>query len=145
MLTVRIVVSNNVSIGTNQNNDTRYGVSDGISFVGFWTIDKIDYDNRAPCCGTESSPEVKRPIGSFSPRPSDSFYPDQFVFTFTIKLDGNENWGSCYTAHDGGFVKTAVYKSRLKPSKGLTLEVYKNLKGSRVGIKFIEVTVVDDL
>jgi len=29
--------------------------------------------------------------------------------------------------------------------KGLTLEVYKESKGERVGIKFIEVTVIQDV
>ncbi len=37
---------------------------------------------------------------------SDTYYPGQFVVTL-------KHWGSCYTAHDGGFVKTAVYKNRL--------------------------------
>ena len=47
--------------------------------------------------------------GPITPKPSDSFYPGQFVFT--LKLD--ERWGSCYTAHDGGFVKTVGYNKRL--------------------------------
>ena len=32
-------------------------------------------------------------------KPSDNFYPGQFVFT--LKL--NDGWGLCYTAHDTGF------------------------------------------
>ena len=145
MLTVRIVVSNNASIGKNEDSDTRYGVSDGISFLGFsfWTVDKDNYHSFAPCYGAETSPGVDRLIGKYSPIKNDSFYPGQFVFT--LKLDGNESWGSCYTAHDEGFLHTFVYKSRLNPSMGLTLEVYKENKEERVGIKFIEVTVVDDL
>ena len=53
--------------------------------------------------------------------------------------------GSCYTAHDGGFVKTAGYNKRLMLNKGLTLEVYKGHKNERVGIKFIEVTILQDV
>ena len=77
---------------------------------------------------------------SLPPRTSDSFYPGQFVFT--LKLD--ERWGSCYTAHDGGFVKTAGYNNRLMLSKGLTLEVYKNSSVERVGIRYIKVAIKQD-
>ena len=143
-LTVKIVVSNDVTIGTTEDSDIRYGVSDGISFVGFETPDKGNYGTYAPCYGLDGSSgatlTLVKYISPFSPRPSDSFYPGQFVFT--LKLD--EHWGSCYTAHDGGFVKTAVFNNRLMLSKGLTLEVYKHQKGERVGIKYIEVTIIQD-
>ena len=58
------------------------------------------------------------------------------------KLD--QRWGSCYTAHDGGFVRTAGFNNRLMFSKGLTLEVYKSDKDEKVGIRFIKVTIIED-
>ena len=64
------------------------------------------------------------------PKSSDSFYPGQFVFT--LKLD--ERWGSCYTAHDGGFGRTADYNNQLMRSKGVTLEVHKANRVETVGI-----------
>ena len=148
MLTVKIVVSSDVNIGSNgEDSDTRYGVSDGMSFVGFETVDTTSLSFLAPCFGIEGYAGTtltgKRVFSHTSPRPSDDFYPGQFVIT--LKLDALESWGSCYTAHDGGFVKTAVYSKRLVLGKGLSLEVYKDSKGERAGIKFIEVTVVDDL
>ena len=78
--------------------------------------------------------------GPITPKPSNSFYPGQFVFT--LKLE--ERWGSCYTAHDGGFVMTAGYRKRPMLNKGLILEAYKSDKGERVGIKFIKVTIIED-
>ena len=148
MLTIEIVVSNDVSIGTNEDSDIKYGVSDGIRFVGFETVETNNYNTYAPCYGIEGSSgtissNLKRAINKNSPRATDSFYPGQYVMT--LKLDAYENWGSCYTAHDGGFVKTAGYTERLALNKGLTLEVYKHNKEERVGIKFIKVTVVNDL
>ncbi len=144
-LTVKIVVSNDVDIGTNEDSDIKYGLSDGISFVGFETDDKANYNGFAPCFGIEGPSSTalteRRLISPSSPRPSDTFYPGQFVIT--LKLDAHENWGSCYTAHDGGFVKTAGYNNRLVLSNRLSLEVYKGHTSERVGIKFIEVTVVD--
>ena len=65
------------------------------------------------------------------------------MIVFTLKL--NERWGSCYTTRDGGFVKTADgYNNRLVLSKGLTLEVYKEYREERVGIRFIKVSIIED-
>ncbi|XP_078350811.1 uncharacterized protein LOC144635595 [Oculina patagonica] len=145
-LTVKIVVCNDVDIGTNDDSDITYGLSDGISFIGFMTYDKSNYNTVAPCCRNEglSGPSLKVTNGADNSchlKPSDSFYPGQFVITLKV----GEIWGSCYTAHDGGFVKTTAYNNRLVLSNGLTLEVYKENKDERVGIKFIEVTVVEDV
>ena len=145
-LTVKIMVSHDVSIGSSSSTDSdiSYGVSDGRSFVGFRTMDKNNYQDLAPCHGYEGTSGTTisgvRYISYSSPRPSDTHYPGQFVIT--LKLD--ERWGSCYTAHDGGFVKTAVYNNRLMLNKGLTLEVYKQHKSEKVGIKYIEVTAIQD-
>ncbi|KAL9965362.1 hypothetical protein ACROYT_G029151 [Oculina patagonica] len=145
-LTVKIAVSHDVSIGASAGTDSdpSYGVSDGVSFVGFFTVDKNNYGTHAPCFGYEGTSGTtltgSRFITHSTPRPSDTHYPGQFVMT--LKLD--EHWGSCYTAHDGGFVKTAVYNKRLMLNKELILEVYKQGKHEKVGIKYIEVTVIQD-
>ncbi|KAL9954521.1 hypothetical protein ACROYT_G042071 [Oculina patagonica] len=146
-LTVKIVVCNDVDIGENEDSDPMFGISDGISFVGFWILDRFNYHDSPPCFGIEGSSgtifKQIRQISRYSSRPSDTFYPGQFVIT--LKLDAHESWGSCYTAHDGGLVETAGFNSRLVLSNGLTLEVYKDGKDEKVGIKFIEVTVVEDI
>ena len=143
-LTVEITVANDVSIGKSVDSDVRYGVSDGGKFVGFQANDKENYNSFSPCYGVEGTSGMTltgiRSINHSLPRPTDSFYPGQFVFT--LKLD--ERWGSCYTAHDGGFVKTAGYSSQLMLNSGLTLEVYKQDAGERVGIKYIKVAIIRD-
>ena len=63
-----------------EDNDPRYGVSDGVSFVGFATVDKPTYARGlAPCFGIEGASvnnfTASREIGRPSPRPNDSFYP----------------------------------------------------------------------
>ena len=141
-LTFEITVANDVSIGQASDSDIRYGVSDGTNFTGFEAPDEYDYRTRYPCYGFEATTTGKsltdrKAIDKESPNPSASFYPDQFVFT--LKLD--KLWGSCFTAHGGGFIKTADYSKRLMLSQGLTLEVYKSNKGERVGIKYIDVTI----
>lgn len=142
-LTVEITVANDVSIGTSHDSDISYGVSDGSKFVGWQTVDKKNYGTYSPCYGMEGASGVTLSSLRFdpiTPKPSDSFYPGQFVFT--LRLD--ERWGSCYTPHDAGFVRTAGYNNRLVLSKGLILEVYKGDKGEKVGIKFIKVSITKD-
>ena len=142
-LTVDITVAHDVSIGQGSDSDIRYGVSDGTRFIGFETCDKGNYGSESPCYGLEGksgSTLSSMRHESVTPKPNDSFYPGQFVFT--LKLD--ERWGSCYTAHDGGFVRTAGYNNRLTFIKGLTLEVYKSDAGERVGIRYIKVAIKQD-
>ena len=143
-LTVKIVVSHDVSIGTTHDSDISYGVSDGIAVVGITTRDKSTYASSSPCHGFQGTSGTSLSshgwISMSSPKVSDSFYPGQFVIT--LKLD--EHWGSCYTAHDGGFVKTTTFTKRLMLSNGLLLEVYKQYLGEKVGIKYIEVTIIQD-
>lgn len=132
-----------VSIGTQEDSDISYGVSDEISFVGFAAVDKSNFVIHHPCNGLEDSSGARLAsirYTNFAGKTSDSFYLGQFLLT----LKPNERWGSCYTVHDGGFVKTAGYNNRLMLNNGLTLEVYKDNKGERVGIKFIDVTVIQD-
>ena len=117
-------------------------MSDGNNFIGFEAVDRANYRSWAPCCGTEAkSREVLTGVKNFDkyiPLPSARFYPDQFVFT--LKLD--KPWGSCFTAHGGGFIKTAEYTKQLLLSHGLTLEVYKNDAKETVGIKHIKITIM---
>ena len=142
-LTVDITVAHDVSIGQGTDSDIIYGVSDGTRFIGFETCDRENYRTNSPCYGSEGlsgSTSTSLRYESVIPKPSDSFYPGQYVFT--IKLD--ERWGSCYTAHDGGYVRTAGYNNRLMLGQGLTLEVYKSNAGERVGIRYIKVAVKQD-
>lgn len=142
-LTVEITVANDVNIGKSVDSDMRYGVSDGVNFVGFQTWDKANYGGFAPCHGMEGASGAavsKVRYDGLNLKTGASTYPGQFVFT--LKLD--ERWGSCFTAHNGGFVRTANYNNRLTLSQGLTLEVYKSDRAERVGIKFIKVSITQD-
>ena len=143
LLTVEITVANDASIGQESDSDPNYGLSDGTCFIGFETVDRLNYVRLAPCTGTQANSgnthtSVKYLNAKTSLIPRDSQHPDQFVFT--IKLD--QPWGSCFTAHDGGYTNSVEYSKRLMLSQGLALEVYKETKNERVGIKFIKVTIM---
>ena len=144
-LTVEIIVANDVSIGEHSDSDPNYGLSDGTNFIGFETVDQGNFEEWAPCFGTQaSSGETKTSNEDLEWMtdlvPTASFLPDQFVFTLALKLD--KPWGSCFTAHGGGYTKTANYTRQLEPSHGLALEVYRGQKEERVGIKFIKVAIM---
>ena len=143
-LTIEITVANDVSIGQTPgiDSDITYGVSDGDNFIGFEAVDRANYAVKAPCSGAEGkSGEALTAVKALNkkiPLPGASFYPPQFVFT--LKLD--QPWGSCFTQHGGGFIKTAKYTKQLMPSQGVTLEVYKKHARESVGIKHITITVM---
>ena len=48
-LTVEITVSIDVGIGESVDSDIAYGLSDGINFIGFKTLDKGNYHRFVPC------------------------------------------------------------------------------------------------
>ena len=140
LITLKIVLSLDQDIGKNEDSDPRFGVSDGESFVGFEMVDESGYAPYSPCFGVEgisgnSLTEIKY-ISLYSS--SQDIYTGQFVIT--LKL--NERWGLCSLAQDGGFENKVEYNKRLRLSNGLTLEVYKDDGHERVGIKFIEVTII---
>ena len=141
VLTVEMTVANDVSVGQMKDSDIKYGVSDGTSFIGFETVDKLNYDEWSPCFGAEGkSGETLTEIqarGMFFPLSSENVYPDHFVFTFKL----HQAWGSCFIPQGGGFIKTTEYTNQLLLSHGLTLEVYKTDSTELVGIKYINVTV----
>ena len=151
-MTVEITVSNDVSYGGHHagyvDSDINFGISDGNSFVGFQAMDKGNYNegNRrySPCFEAEGvSGKVLTSLQygpKFSETIKETFYPGKFVFTFKLP----EGWGSCQTAQDGGFTRTASFNGRLRPARGLFLEVYKTDANESVAIKFISVVVTRD-
>ena len=141
-LTVEITIANDVSIPQSADSDVMCGLSDGTNFIGFAMYDPWNYQfGSAPCFGMEATPGASlnntQELAINFPKPSERFYPDEFVFT--LKLDISRGW--CFTPHDGGFTKTAEYSKRLKLSQGLSLEVYKNHEHERVGIRYIKLTM----
>jgi len=52
-LTVEITVAHDVSTGQDTDSDIKYGMSDGIRFIGFGTCDKGNYGDHSPCYGME--------------------------------------------------------------------------------------------
>ena len=65
LVTLKIVVSLDENIGKNMESDQTFGVSDGVSFLGFRTADEeIIKERYAPCFGFEGTPDKSLSEGS---------------------------------------------------------------------------------
>ena len=141
-LTIEMTVANDVSIAQSIDSDPNYGVSDGTSFVGFRTSDENDYGNKASCFGVQGSSgaNLTKTDGK-GPAAGNVSFPDKFVFTLKLSRDNALGW--CITAQGGGFTKAAHYTTQLMLNRGLTLEVHRQQKREKVGIKYMMVTIMN--
>ena len=126
-----------------EDSDPYFVVSDGSRFIGALTVDKNNYPSEAPCFGIEgaSGPTMKnrrRDVGL--PKPSEKYYPGRFE----IQLSLSDRWGTCFVPLDGGFSREMIYQNKLNPRNGLFLEIYGNDGKEREGIKYIEVTIMQE-
>ena len=123
--------------------DPSFVVSDGNHFIGVFTLDKTNYNSHARCLGVEgaSGPTInQRHEDASLPKPSDSYYPGRFE----IQLSLSDRWGTCFVPLDGGFSREMIYQNKLNPSKGLFLEIYGNDAKEKEGIKYIEMTILEE-
>ena len=123
--------------------DPSFVVSDGIRFIGAITVDKGHHRIHAPCFGIEggsgltmNSPRTGVPL----PKPSYKYYPGRFE----IQLSLSDRWGTCFVPLDGGFSREVIYQNKLDPRNGLFLEIYGDDTNEKVGIKYIEVNILQE-
>ena len=123
--------------------DPSFVVSDGSRFIGAITADKGNYGSNAPCFGIEggSGPTMNsKRDGIHLPKPSEKYYPGRFE----IQLSLADRWGTCFVPLDGGFSREVIYQNKLDPRNGLFLEIYGNDANEKVGIKYIEVNIMQE-
>ena len=123
--------------------DPSFVVSDGSRFIGALIVDKNHYQSSGPCFGTEgvSGPTMNnRRIDVGLPKPSEKYYPGRFE----IQLSLSDRWGTCFVSLDGVLSIEMIYQNKLNPRNGLFLEIYGDDAKEKVGIKYIEVTVMQE-
>ena len=122
--------------------DPAFVVSDGSRFIGVLTLDKNNYKSSAPCLGIEgvSGPTMNRYTDASLPKPTESYYPGRFQ----IQLSLSDRWGTCFVPLDGGFSREMIYQNRLNPRNGLFLEIYGDEAQEKEGIKYIEMTILQE-
>ena len=142
-LVIKMVIGTDIDIGQGES-DPSYVISDGQFFVGVQIRDKNNYKTSTPCLLMEASSgntfgsDLR--YGSPLPKPAESYYPGRVE----TKLSLSDRWGTCFTSHDGGFSSEMIFQSKLNPQKGLFLEIYADDSSEKVGIKYIEVSIVRD-
>ena len=140
-LVVKMAVGLETKFGQGES-DPSFVISDGHRFVGMLTLDKNNYPSSAPCRGIEgpSGNTMTRHRDTGLPKPSESYYPGRFE----IQLSLSDRWGTCFVPLDGGFSREMVYQYKLNPNNGLFLEIYGDDAHEKEGIKYIEVSILQE-
>ena len=110
--------------------DPSFVISDGDRFVGMLTFDKNNYPSSAPCFGIEGSSgnTMTRHTDAVLPKPSETYYPGRFEFQLSLSDRGRE----------------MVYQYRLNQNNGLFLEVYGDHAQEKEGIKYVELSILQE-
>ena len=140
-LVIKMAVGLETKYGQGES-DPSFVVSDGSRFIGALTLDKNNYPSSAPCFGVEgaSGPTTSRRTDVTLPKPSEKYYPGRFE----IQLSLSDRWGTCFVPLDGGFSREMIYQNKLNPRNGLFLEIYGDDAKEKEGIKYIEVTIMQE-
>ena len=81
-----------------------------------------------------------RHVDASLPKASETYYPGRFE----IQLSLSDRWGNCFIPLDGGFSREMIYQNKLNPSHGLFLEIYGDHAQEKEGIKYIEMTILEE-
>ena len=142
-LVIKMIIGTDIDIGQGES-DPSYVISDGQFFVGVHIRDKNNYKTSSPCNPLEGSSGntmgKDRRHGSPLPKPAEAYYPERVE----TKLSLSDRWGNCFTSHDGGSSTEMIFQHKLNPQKGLFLEIYADTSNEKVGIKYIEVSIVQE-
>ena len=141
-LVVKMAVGLETKFGQGDS-DPSFVISDGDHFVGMLTLDKNNYPSSAPCFGIEGSSGntmTHRHRDATLPKPSETYYPGRFE----IQLSLSDRWGTCVVPLDGGFSREMVYQYKLNQNNGLFLEIYGDDAQEKEGIKYIELSILQE-
>ena len=131
-VTVTVTVAMDVSYASSNDHDPTIGISDGTSFIGFIAHDRVP----SPCSlreGDSGAGTLENVNYDAGPHVTSRRYSSEIK----IQLRPAEQWGSCHTEHDGGYVNTANYQHLLDASKGLYFDIYYHHHVEKYRIKYI--------
>ena len=121
--------------------DPTFGISDGTSFVGYIAVDKGDYGNGVPCYKHEGDIIDNMLHDRITDHTGTEVNSQHFSSVATIQIKPNDQWGSCHTEHDDGYVRITNYQRKLNLTKGLYFEIYQNNAAEKYRIEYIAVEV----
>ena len=141
-LVVKMVIGTDMDIGQGES-DPSYVISAGQFFIGARIRDKSNYNTGAPCLGIEGTSgktSGDRRYNSNLPKPSESYYPGRLE----TRLSLSDRWGTCFVSLDGGFSREMIFQHKLNPHNGLYLEIYADASNEKVGLKYNEVSIMQE-
>ena len=135
-VTITLTVGMDALFASSNDHEPFIGISDKISFIGAFLRSKF----RTPCKITEggSTTTVLTSINSIN---TPSVTSQRYSSEVKIQLKPAERWGSCHTEHDGGYTNANNYQRLLDPSKGLHVEIYRNVAAEKYRFRYIVVDV----
>ena len=139
-VTVTVTVALDTKVADSGDHDIIFGISDGVSFIGFQAHDKNNYVSISPCYKFEGNivkDVVQNVVQGSGPVVSSRRYSSEMK----MKIKPTEQWGSCHTEHDGGYVNIQNYQPSLDLIKPLYFEIYRQHTPEKYRIKYIVVDV----
>ena len=139
-ITVSVTIALDTTIADSGDHDISFGISDGVSFIGFIAPDKDNYPTLSPCYKLESK-VVSTLLQNVQVGKGPLVTSRKYSSEIKIQIKPTEKWGSCHTEHDEGYVNTQDYQHSLDLSKALYFEVYRQHIIEKYHIKYIVVDV----
>ena len=142
-VSVTVTIAMDTKLANDGDHDPSFGISDGKSFVGFTAYDKSNYKKHSPCThieGKTSGGLLQNLAHKKGPRITSKSYSSEIKLQFRPA----ENWGSCHTEHNEGYVNIAHYYHYLDITNGLYLQMYHEDDSEKYRIKYIVVDVYVD-
>ena len=124
--------------------DPTFGISDGTSFVGFIAVDKDNYGSDVPCYNWEGDIKDNILQNKVSDHTGKKVNSRRYSSVITIQIKPNDQWGSCHTEHDEGYVRINNYQQKLNLTKGLYFEMYRHDAAEKYRIEYIAAEVLLD-
>ena len=128
------------TVADSGDHDIIFGVSDGVSFVGFQAHDKNNYPSISPCYKFKDK-VVSTTLQNIQQGNGPVVASRKYSSEIKIQIKPAERWGSCHTEHDEGYVNIQDYQPSLDLSKALYFETYRQHIGEKYRIKYIVVDV----
>ena len=139
-ITVTITVALDVTVANSGDHDISLGISDGVSFIGFIAHDKGNYGSISPCHKLEGD-VIKNGLKNVVQGNGATVSARRYSGEIKIQIKPTEQWGSCHTEHDEGYVNIQNYQPLIDLSKPLYFEVYRQNPSEKYRIKYIVVDV----
>ena len=139
-VTITLTAAVDTTIPDSADHDIILGVSDGMSFIGFHIHDKSNYNHLSPCIKFEGD-IVNGALKNKVQGSGSLVISRKFSSKIAMQIKPSEQWGSCHTEHDGGYVNVQNYQPSLNLSKSLYFEFYRDHATEKYRIKYIVVDV----